>query len=253
MVALVACERRELLLAVHRHRLRREELEDCYSQATLELLLRAGRPERFASGEHIANALEQRLCSRIQDRRRALAGRSPIEAATARALPICACDARAGGSARGLVDERADVERIALLREELDRIARFSRVLTRDQRLLLATELGGEQTPAEFCSQHGWSLAKYRKVGQRARARLSALLADEARVPFGGRGRISAQDSPMHSTRPTHRRVPRDTADRTPTRSGGQARTRSDRETELPPARLPVAGAPATIGARPRP
>ena len=37
-VALVARARRELLLRAHRHRLRREDLEDCYSQATLELL-----------------------------------------------------------------------------------------------------------------------------------------------------------------------------------------------------------------------
>ena len=33
--------RRELLLRVHRHRLRKEDLEDCYSQATLELLAQA--------------------------------------------------------------------------------------------------------------------------------------------------------------------------------------------------------------------
>jgi hypothetical protein len=43
-VAAVAAARRDLLLRVHRHRLRREDLEDSYSQATLELLahVRAG-------------------------------------------------------------------------------------------------------------------------------------------------------------------------------------------------------------------
>lgn len=181
-VAFVARERRELLLATHGHRLGREELEDCYSQATLELLARARRPEPFACSEHIANALEQRLCSRIQDRHRALGGRSPIEAALARALPIVVCSERTRADCRELVDERADVERIALLREELGRIARFARELTRDQRLLLASQLAGA-TPSDFCAQHGWSLEKYRKVGQRARARLSRLLAVDAAVP----------------------------------------------------------------------
>jgi hypothetical protein len=190
-VALVARERRRALLAAHSHRLARHELEDCYSQATLELLLRAHRPAPFASGEHIANALAQRLDSRIQDRHRALAGRSPIEAAIARGLPIVACAER-GGNIPALIDERADVERIALLREQLGRIARFSRELTRDQRLLLASQLCCE-APAVFCAQHGWSLEKYRKVGQRARARLSALLAAaDPTVPIAAGGRIDS-------------------------------------------------------------
>jgi hypothetical protein len=42
-VAHVARAKRELLLRVHRHRLRREDLEDCFSQATLELLANARR------------------------------------------------------------------------------------------------------------------------------------------------------------------------------------------------------------------
>ena len=40
-MALVAQARRELLLRSHRHRLRKEDLEDCFSQATLELLAQA--------------------------------------------------------------------------------------------------------------------------------------------------------------------------------------------------------------------
>jgi hypothetical protein len=47
-VAKVASARRELLLAVHRFRLRREDLEDCYSQATLELLVASRSGKRFA-------------------------------------------------------------------------------------------------------------------------------------------------------------------------------------------------------------
>jgi hypothetical protein len=48
-VALIARSRRDLLLRAHRYRLRWEDLEDCYSQATLELLARALRGARFAS------------------------------------------------------------------------------------------------------------------------------------------------------------------------------------------------------------
>jgi hypothetical protein len=47
-VALVALARRELLLRAHRHRLRPEDLEDCYSQATLELLTRTTGGARFS-------------------------------------------------------------------------------------------------------------------------------------------------------------------------------------------------------------
>jgi hypothetical protein len=38
-----------LLLRVHRHRLRREDLEDCYGQATLELVILARGGRAFAS------------------------------------------------------------------------------------------------------------------------------------------------------------------------------------------------------------
>jgi DNA-directed RNA polymerase specialized sigma24 family protein len=168
-VALVARSRRELLLSVHRHRLAREDLEDCYSQATLELLIRARRREAFAGRAHIANALEQRLLSRIHDRRRALGGRSPIEAAIATALPL-ACD----GGQVDIADTRADVERLVLLRHELRRIGASSRELSPDQRLVLANQLVGETDCGEFCRIHGWSVEKYRKVAQRARARLAA-------------------------------------------------------------------------------
>ncbi len=58
-VATVACAKRDLLLRVHRHRLRPEDLEDCYSQATLELVASAQSGGVFASRLHIANALAQ--------------------------------------------------------------------------------------------------------------------------------------------------------------------------------------------------
>lgn len=41
LVAYVSALKRDVLLRVHRHRLGFEDLEDCYSQATLELVSRA--------------------------------------------------------------------------------------------------------------------------------------------------------------------------------------------------------------------
>jgi DNA-directed RNA polymerase specialized sigma24 family protein len=180
-VALVARSRRHLLLAAHRHRLSCEDLEDCYSQATLELLTRARDRAAFASHAHIANALEQRLLSRIHDRRRALSGRSPIEAAIATALPL----AGSGGGGAEIVDVRADVERLVHFRHELLRVSQVSCELSPDQRLVLKSQLACDMECREFCRTYGWSSEKYRKVAQRARARLARLLADErlARAP----------------------------------------------------------------------
>jgi hypothetical protein len=172
-VARVASARREPMLRAHGFRLRREDLEDCYSQAVLELLMQASRGRTWADNRHIANALEQRLLSRIQDRRRALAGRSPMEAALAGARPL--------GHGQGEVDvadHRAGVEELVLLRAELRAIWRLSGSLTRDQRLVLATQLL-RMPRADFCSRFGWSGEKYRKVAQRARARLRALIESE--------------------------------------------------------------------------
>ena len=81
-IARISWDRRTALLRSHGHRLGREDLEDCFSQATPELVVRARtRARAFVSDEHVANALEQRFLSRIADRRRALTGRSPMEAA----------------------------------------------------------------------------------------------------------------------------------------------------------------------------
>jgi DNA-directed RNA polymerase specialized sigma24 family protein len=190
-VGLVARSRRELLLAAHRHRLGHEDLEDCYSQATLELLGRARRGGEFVSSDHIANALEQKFLSRIYDRRRALGGRSPIEAALAGSLPIGS--GWSGGAE--LADTRVDLERLVLARHDLRRITGLWRELSSDQRLVLASQLWDEMDRAEFCRVHGWSGEKYRKVAQRARARLTQLLAAESdpRVPLAGARRISEQ------------------------------------------------------------
>lgn len=169
LIATVARARRGVLLRAHRHRLRREDLEDCFGQAALELVLRARRGAPFLSTEHAANALEQRFLSRIHDRRRAIEGRSEAQAAFESALS----NGLSGGTE--VADLRADVEQIMLDRLELSRIADVADGLTSDQRLVLACQVSMQMGCAEFCARFGWSPEKYRKVAQRARARLRAL------------------------------------------------------------------------------
>jgi DNA-directed RNA polymerase specialized sigma24 family protein len=169
-----------MLLRVHAFRLRREDLEDCYSQATLEMLRRARRGARFEGRRHIRNAIEQRFVSRIHDRRRALAGRSPMVAALEGATRLGPSPARE----LDLVDPGPDLEELVLHRMELRRIPVLARRLTADQRLVLASQVGHQLSPAAFCKRYGWSAEKYRKVAQRARARLRALAsAEDGDVP----------------------------------------------------------------------
>jgi RNA polymerase sigma factor (sigma-70 family) len=179
-VALVARARRDLLLRAHRHRLRREDLEDCYSQATLELVARARSGARFASRVHLANTLEQRFVSRIHDYRRAVSGRSPMRAALETAAPVGDLD-----EARiEIPDLRGEPERLTVAREELRRVQELARTLSPDQQLVLACQVGLQLDCREFCARFGWSPEKYRKTAQRARTRLRALVsADERLVP----------------------------------------------------------------------
>jgi len=177
-VAAVAAAKRRLLLGVHRHRLRPEDLEDCYSQATLELIAHVKAGGSFACRSHIANALELRFLSRARDRRRAFSGRSPILAALEQAETLGAT----AGEGVEIADNRAAVDEQVIVRDELRRVGRIVPLLTVDQRLVLGSQVAGD-TCAQFCARHGWSREKYRKVAQRARARLRALLADEADVP----------------------------------------------------------------------
>lgn len=162
---------------MHRHRLRREDLEDCYSQATLELIAHVKAGGSFAGREHIANALELRFVSRARDRRRALSGRSPIHAALEQAETL----GTIAGEGVEIVDHGAAIDAKVILREELRRLTRLVGLLSADQRRILASQIGGEPC-AQFCSRRGWSREKYRKVAQRARARLRELMA-EADVP----------------------------------------------------------------------
>jgi len=181
----VAQAERDRLLAVHRRRLRWEDLEDCYSQATLELVAQARRAAlRYSSRAHLRNILEQRFVSRVLDRRRALSGRSPRQATLDGALSLGA----PGGREVQIADARADVELRTMLRFDLRSLERASHALSADQRLLLACQIGLQMGCGEFCRKSGWSHEKYRKVAQRARARLrramSETCADDAR-PHG--------------------------------------------------------------------
>ena len=174
----MARAKREVLLRVHRHRLRREDLEDCYSQATIELVAYVRNGAKLSSRLHLANILEQRFLSRIHDRRRALSGRSPLQAALETAIPLGSLE----GSQIEIVDVRAvDPERLAILRHELRRVQLLARELSADGQLVLACQIGLQMDREEFLERFGWSAEKYRKVAQRARAHLRRLMADEDR------------------------------------------------------------------------
>ncbi len=182
-VALVARARSQTLLRAHRHRLRREDLEDCLSQATVELVAHARAGGAFATTAHVARALELRFLSRIQDRRRAVSGRSPAQAAMEGALAM-------GNKGEGLHMQAPDPgpgpAELVQLRFELSRLPALAQALTSDQKLVLVSQVSLGASRAEFCAAHGWSHEKYRKVAQRARARLRRLSHEEG-VPLAAR------------------------------------------------------------------
>jgi DNA-directed RNA polymerase specialized sigma24 family protein len=176
-VAQVAVAKRDVLLRVYHGRLAFEDLEDCYSQATLEILQRAQRPGRFESDFHIANALEQKFVSRITDYRRSISGRSHAETMRAQARPL-----EEPSGALEIPDTRANVEDHVIARALLASVVASAPGLSRDQRLVLAYQVSESGSPAQFRDRHGWSAEKYRKVAQRARTRLRRLLA-QAELP----------------------------------------------------------------------
>ncbi len=184
----MALARREMMLGIHRFRLRREDLEDCYSQATLELFLAVEAGREYAGRDHIANALELRFVSRIRDRRRAISGRSPMQTAMEGAVALVSEEMTIE-----IEDRRSEPERVALEREELGRLRDAALQLSDDQRLVLASQLAQDMDCDEFCQLHGWSPEKYRKVAQRGRARLRRLMSAEGGVPSPRRG--SDQDT----------------------------------------------------------
>jgi DNA-directed RNA polymerase specialized sigma24 family protein len=170
-VALVARARGEWLLHTHRHRLRREELEDCLSQTALELIAGARAGRSYVSTFHLANVFEQRFLSRVTDRRRALSGRSPLETALEYATPI-----ELGPDKPAIPDRRLGVEETVVLRLELDRLSKLATRLTLDQRTAIACQVALQMKRGEFCGHFGWSPEKYRKVLRRGRSQLRSML-----------------------------------------------------------------------------
>jgi DNA-directed RNA polymerase specialized sigma24 family protein len=67
------------------------------------------------------------------------------------------------------------VEARVLIREELRHIPLLALRLSEDQRRILLSQIRGESCH-DFCAREQWSREKYRKVAQRARTRLRALL-----------------------------------------------------------------------------
>lgn len=216
-MALVARAKRKALLDVHRHMLRHEDLEDCFGQASMELIgyVRAGGT--FANATHAAAALELRFLSRVQDRCRAVSGRSPIQAAWERTLGAGSL----GESYTDHADVRCAVEELAMMRMELRLVPILARELTSDQRLVVACQVALQMSCAEFCELFGWSRAKYRKVAYRARMRLRHLSETFDESKLDG-------DAPMRiPPPPAHRRVPRGTGGRSQPRSPGDTQARN--------------------------
>ena len=163
LIAREALALRTTLIRAYRSSASREDLEDLYSQAVLELLARAERDPTLTSPDHIRHALRQKFDSRILDHHRAVAGRSPATHARARTRPLDdTLDQRAG--------DRDGLDQL-IARETLRELAAAIRELTPDQQLVLASQLNGE-TPRDCCGHTGWTIDKYRKTAQRARARL---------------------------------------------------------------------------------
>lgn len=191
-VALVVRAKGEILLRAHRHRLRPEDLEDCLSQAALEMMARAKEGASFASTAHIARVLEQRFVSRVNDRRRAVEGRSAAQASFEHALGM---GVFAGAEAK-VPDPKAEVETLVMLRADLRMLGELASELTPDQRLVLHCQVAREMDCAEFCERFGWSREKYRKVAQRARARLRRLLDAPPPAPSAPSAQSAGQRPP---------------------------------------------------------
>jgi hypothetical protein len=165
---------RARLLRRHAHRLQRHDLEDSLAQAALELVPRA-RQEADNDEWAPALALEQRFLSRVTDRRRALAGRSPA----ARLLQTAIAQSETGlDDALAIADPRGGVDEQIVHRDELRRLLELIAELTADQRLVAIHRLYGDRDPTALRIRQRWSVAKYEKLASRARARLIELRAE---------------------------------------------------------------------------
>ena len=234
-MAHVVKAKRKALLWTHRHMLRHEDLEDCFSQATMELIKYVRAGGTFAHTGHAAAALELRFLSRVQDRCRAISGRSPMQAAWEGALRAGSL----GDSYTDAADVRCAVEELAMMRLELRHVPLLARELTADQRLVVACQVSLQMRRTEFCELFGWSFAKYRKVAYRARVRLRHMNETFDETKLDG-------DRPMrNSPPPTHRKVPRGADGRQPRPLGDSQPRNGGRGPGSSPLRPSVADAQA--------
>jgi hypothetical protein len=187
-VARVALARRDLLLRVHRHRLRIEDLEDCYSQATLELLSRARSGARFENATHISNALEQKLVSRINDRRRAVSGRSPIETALGQAASLDDPDS----GTPDVADRTAAVHDRVVRRMDLGRVREVAEELTPDHASWYVSEVLAWAARYRSAAASAGAGAGSEQVVPGARATLSPANGHVALVPLGAPPAVQA-------------------------------------------------------------
>ncbi len=112
------------------------------AQATLELIAHVKAGGSFAGRAHIGNALELRFISRVRDRRRALGGRSPIQAVIEHADKVDDLHSNAE-----IADKRVTPETLVIERDELRRIGKLTMLLSDDQRLVLSAQLAGIDLP----------------------------------------------------------------------------------------------------------
>jgi hypothetical protein len=215
-VAHVVQAKRTGLLWAYRCTLRRADLEECFGQASMELIRYVRAGGTFSHVGHAAAALELRFLSRVQDRQRALAGRSPVQAVWEGALAAGSL----GDSHTNVADVRCAVEELAMMRMELRLVPVLARELTPDQRLVLACQVGLQMGRVEFCELFGWSFAKFRKVAHRASERMRALSEQVDESKLDG-------DASMSIPPPTHRRVPGGSRDRPHLRPLGEPQARN--------------------------
>ena len=83
-----------------------------------------------------------------------------------------------GAVLAAVADPTSDIAERLAGQDDVRRLRELADELTADQRLVLACQVALDMDCQEFCSRFGWSAEKFRKVAQRARARLRALVAD---------------------------------------------------------------------------
>jgi hypothetical protein len=83
-----------------------------------------------------------------------------------------------GAVLAAVADPTGDVAERLAGQDDVRRLRELADELTADQRLVLACQVALDMDCQEFWARFGWSAEKFRKVAQRGRARLRALVAD---------------------------------------------------------------------------